>query len=89
MVNELPDWILPEEVPESVMGFSVDYRFMIRWKAGLMWRMRELDEYEYAWSLDTDSFIQGPITYDVFGVMAAASFMSPTMASGSARATCG
>ena len=34
--------------------------------------MRELDEYEDAWSLDTDSFIQGPITYDVFGAMAAA-----------------
>ena len=32
VVNELPGWIRPEEVPASVMGFSVDYRFMIRWK---------------------------------------------------------
>ena len=70
--NELPEWIEPASVPESVIGFNVDYRHMIRWKAGLMWRMPELDAYEYAWSLDTDSFILGPISYDVFAAMAAA-----------------
>lgn len=37
-----------------------------------MWRMPELDEYDFAWSLDTDSFILGPISYDIFGVLAAA-----------------
>ena len=70
--NELPGWIDPASVPESVIGFNVDYRYMIRWKAGLMWRMPELDAYEYTWSLDTDSFILGPISYDVFASMAAA-----------------
>lgn len=70
--NQLPEWIDPASVPESVIGFNVDYRYMIRWKAGLMWRMPELDEYDLAWSLDTDSFILGPISYDVFAVMAAA-----------------
>ena len=34
------------------------YRAMIRWKAGLMWRMAQLDAYDFAWSLDTDSFLQ-------------------------------
>ena len=69
--NELPDWIDPATVPESVIGFSVDYRYMIRWKAGLMWEMPELSSYEYVWMLDTDAFILGPISYDPFAVMAA------------------
>ena len=30
-----------------------------------MWTMAELDDHEYVWSLDTDAFILGPITYDV------------------------
>ena len=42
-------------------GF-VDYRYMIRWKAGLMWEMPELSSYEYVWMLDTDAFILGPIS---------------------------
>ena len=42
---------------------------MIRWKAGLMWTMAALDDYEYVWSLDTDAFILGPMTYDVHAEM--------------------
>ena len=33
--------------------------------------MAEVQQYEYIWSLDTDAFLLGPITYDVFGLMAA------------------
>ena len=70
--NELPPWLPKEEVPATVLGFPVDYRYMIRWKAGLMWEMPELGGYEYVWMLDTDAFILGPISYDPFAVMAAA-----------------
>ena len=70
--NELPPWLPKEEVPATVLGFPVDYRYMIRWKAGLMWEMPELSSYEYVWMLDTDAFILGPISYDPFAVMAAA-----------------
>ena len=69
--NELPPWLPKEEVPATVLGFPVDYRYMIRWKAGLMWEMPELSSYEYVWMLDTDAFILGPISYDPFAVMAA------------------
>ena len=69
--NELPPWLPKEEVPATVLGFPVDYRCMIRWKAGLMWEMPELSSYEYVWMLDTDAFILGPISYDPFAVMAA------------------
>ena len=32
--------------------------------------MAAVAPYEYIWSLDTDAFLLGPITYDVFGLMA-------------------
>ena len=44
---------------------------MIRWKVALLWGMAELQGYEYIWLLDTDAFLLGPLTYDVFGLMAA------------------
>jgi len=44
--NELPPHLSASEVPEKVLGFSVDYRYMIRWKAGLLWLMPELQRYE-------------------------------------------
>jgi tetratricopeptide (TPR) repeat protein len=68
---ELPSWLAPGSVPESVLGFPVAYRHMIRWKVGLLWQMPEVRDYEYIWSLDTDAFLLGPITYDVFGLMKA------------------
>lgn len=36
-----------------------------------MWRMDLLDEYDFVWSLDTDAFLLGPLSYDVFALMAA------------------
>ncbi|KOO53373.1 ktr3p, partial [Chrysochromulina tobinii] len=69
--HTLPSWLPARSVPEKVLGFPVAYRHMIRWKAGLMWRMASLEQYEYIWLLDTDAFLLGPLTYDVFGLMAA------------------
>ena len=68
---ELPSHLPPERVPETVLGFPVAYRHMIRWKVGQLWLMDEVRPFEYIWSLDTDAFLLGPITYDVFGWMAA------------------
>lgn len=68
---ELPPWMSAKQVPESVLGFPVAYRHMIRWKAGLLWLMPEVAAYDYIWSLDTDSFLLAPLTYDVFALMAA------------------
>ena len=67
----LPSWISDRSVPEQVLGFPVAYRHMIRWKVGLLWEMEEVQRYEYVWSLDTDAFLLGPISYDVFGWMKA------------------
>lgn len=69
--HALPSWLPARSVPEKVLGFPIAYRHMIRWKAGLMWRMASLEQYEYIWLLDTDAFLLGPLTYDVFGLMAA------------------
>lgn len=66
----LPVGMARSAVPEQVLGFPVAYRHMIRWKVGLMWEMGELRSYEYIWLLDTDAFLLGPLTYDVFGAMA-------------------
>lgn len=81
---DLPSHLDPQSVPERVLGFPVAYRHMIRWKVGLLWHMPEVAEYEYIWSLDTDAFILGPLTYDVFGLMAARNatygFASPPLA---------
>ena len=68
---ELPAHLPASAVPERVLGFPVAYRHMIRWKVGQLWLMEAIQPYEYVWSLDTDAFILGPITYDVFGWMRA------------------
>ena len=68
---ELPRHLSAGSVPETVLGFPVAYRHMIRWKVGQLWLMPELSSYEYVWSLDTDAFIVAPLTYDVFGLMKA------------------
>lgn len=47
-------------------GFSMGYRHMCRMFAGQIYQTEYLKEYEYVWRLDTDSFIQGNINYDVF-----------------------
>jgi hypothetical protein len=44
--HSLPAHLPASAVPEGVLGFSVEYRMMIRWKAGLMWRMTQLRQYE-------------------------------------------
>ena len=44
--NRLPVDLPAEAVPAEVLGFSVEYRLMIRWKTGLMWLMPELQPYE-------------------------------------------
>ena len=68
--HAIPDWLPRHSVPEKVLGFPVAYRHMIRWKAGLMWRMASLQKYEFVWLIDTDAFLLGPLSYDVFGLMA-------------------
>ena len=70
LTTALPSHMKARDVPERVLGFPVAYRHMIRWKVGLLWHMPEVQSYEYIWSLDTDAFLLGPLTYDVFGLMA-------------------
>ena len=56
-VERLSEQATERRVPEKVLGFPIAYRHMIRWKVGLLWRMAEVQQYEYLWSLDTDAFL--------------------------------
>lgn len=77
LIPEYPENIkskIPEFVPHpeinSVPGFGIGYRHMCRFFSGEIFKLEHLKQYKYVWRLDTDSFILGPIEYNVFDRMA-------------------
>jgi len=70
---QLPSFLDPESIPETVhingFGFSVGYRHMCRFFSSEVYAHPVLDSFEYCWRLDTDSFLRGPVDYDVFEFM--------------------
>jgi hypothetical protein len=50
-------------------GFSMGYRHMCRFFTGEIYKQPQLGKYDYYMRMDTDSFILGPVNYDVFCYM--------------------
>tara|TARA_Y100000296_G_C5156750_1_gene249520 strand:- start:580 stop:1404 length:825 start_codon:yes stop_codon:yes gene_type:complete len=50
-------------------GFGMGYRHMCRFFCGEFYKMPQLDDYKYYMRMDTDSFILGPVNYNVFKYM--------------------
>ena len=69
IVFQIPDFLQKEEIPEKYNGFTIGYRHMCRFFAGIAVKHPVLKEYDWYWRLDTDSFLLGEISYDVFSFM--------------------
>lgn len=61
----IPEYFPHPDFPQA-QGFSIGYRHMCRFFAGSIFKHPIIKQYKYLWRLDTDSFIQSPITYNVF-----------------------
>jgi hypothetical protein len=75
-VPEYPSEIMlqiPKFVPHpyfpNAQGFGLGYRHMCRFFSGEMFKHPILQNYQYVWRLDTDSFILQKIDYNVFDRM--------------------
>lgn len=67
---EFPAHLKPQEIPERILGrFNLGYRHMCRFFAGQIFLHPALREYDWYWRLDTDSFLRGRVSYDVFDHM--------------------
>ncbi|VVB92993.1 Glycolipid 2-alpha-mannosyltransferase [uncultured archaeon] len=73
VIFEIPDFLNKEEIPELVYVdgdcFSMGYRHMCRFFSGIIFHHPALEDYDYYWRLDTDSFLLDNINYDVFQFM--------------------
>lgn len=68
ILKEIPEFFPHPDFPEC-QGFSMGYRHMCRFFAGEIFKHKELQEYDFVWRLDTDSFILNNFGYDVFEKM--------------------
>ena len=67
---QLPAHIDAAQVPPRFLGcFGIGYRHMCRFFAGPIYRHPALQQYDWYWRLDTDSFVLQRIDYDVFAAM--------------------
>ena len=51
---------------EGVEHFGIGYRAMCRWRSGIIFQEKALDQFDYAMTLDTDSYFPGPVHMDPF-----------------------
>ena len=65
LLESIPDFV-PHPLFPQVPGFPMGYRHMCRFYAGEIFKQELLDDYEYVWRLDTDSFILQAIEGNVF-----------------------
>lgn len=67
---KIPDFVDRTEIPESYPPpFTMGWRHMCRFFAGIVSHHPSLKGYDWYWRLDTDSFLLGKINYDVFRFM--------------------
>merc|ERR1712232_545948 len=59
-----PEWAASSR--ESAQEFSVGYRAMIRWRSGPMFLEPALADFDYAMTLDTDSYLPAELAADPF-----------------------
>jgi hypothetical protein len=73
-INHL-DNLLIAEIPEQFMcgtlSFGMHYRHMCRFWADGIFRHPAMQEYDYYWRFDTDSFLLSPLPFDIFRYMQA------------------
>lgn len=73
VIFEIPEFLNKEEIPEFIyvdgFEFSIGYRHMCRFFSGIIFQHAALNQYDYFWRLDTDSFLLDKIDYDVFQFM--------------------
>ena len=62
---------LGEKVPKAVRGYGLGYRHMCRYFCGPIFAEAELQQFEYIWRLDSDSFLLGPAAADPIQSVAA------------------
>eukprot|EP00927_Polykrikos_kofoidii_P025397 TRINITY_DN22822_c1_g1_i1.p1 TRINITY_DN22822_c1_g1~~TRINITY_DN22822_c1_g1_i1.p1 ORF type:complete len:1157 (+),score=118.66 TRINITY_DN22822_c1_g1_i1:311-3472(+) len=62
-----PEWT--KSANEVAQEFSVGYRSMIRWRSGPMFLERALADFDYAMTLDTDSYFPARVGYDPFAIL--------------------
>jgi len=66
---EIPPWVDKDRVPPYHFG-TIGYRHMCRFFAGEFLRHPVLQEFDYVWRLDTDSFLTRPLPYNPFEKLA-------------------
>lgn len=62
---EIPDFLNSTEIDKVRIG----YRHMCRFMSSAIYLQPSLKDYDWAWRLDTDSFLLGKIDYDIFRFM--------------------
>ena len=72
---EIPSHLQPETVPEKVHDFGLGYRHMCHFFSMGVYEHPRLESFEYYWRLDTDSYLLGPVPYDVFALMHEEAFL--------------
>lgn len=66
----IPEFIPRDEIPDKILGrFGIGYRHMCRFFSGMMYRHPAMQDFDWYWRLDTDSFLLGKIGYDLFRYM--------------------
>jgi alpha 1,2-mannosyltransferase len=66
----LPEFVNPADVPPRILGrFPIGYRHMCRFFAGMVYRHPAMQQYDWYWRFDTDSFLRCSVGYDPFEAM--------------------
>lgn len=66
----VPEFLKPLDVPEYAGDSPVGYRHMMRLFAFKLFAHPALDEFDYYWRMDTDSYLSAPVTDNLFERMA-------------------
>ena len=67
-MSQIPKFV-PHPYLPNAQGFGLGYRHMCRFFSGEIFKHPILQNYQYVWRLDTDSFILQKIDYNVFDRM--------------------
>lgn len=66
-----PEGLEPDKFLVPLSDAWIGYRHMCRFQSGLIYQHPELQQYDWYWRLDSDSYILSPLAYDPFEKMAA------------------
>jgi len=66
---DIPRFVNQSAVPKQVCSKTIGYRHMCRFHAKSLYEQPIIARLQFVWRLDDDSFITGPVRYDVFRLM--------------------